>query len=276
MKMIIHNKSYEIETTKSYNWNTYAKVKVGNQYEQGYVWKRLDDLKMNKFKDPMIIQLYGGYFGLGNILSYIITTDHSGNKEKIDLVGRWRKILARSISKNKASDSNRKFYKDVTISTKWLSYQHFARWVCNLEESNFRPGYQIDKDILGDGSIYSEETCVYIPPYLNKYIASLHRSKSNPFIYVSKSKIDLDSIDECQVYKYATLRLLALAYLKYGMISKKIYKQILNKYIPNDISYNLDKYDFIKRIVFNHVKNEYEIYKPIKSMIYLKPIIFRD
>lgn len=68
------------------------------------------------------------------------------------------------------------FYSDVTISDKFYNYDEFYAWA--LEQKGFlcKDGngslYHLDKDIVGNGKIYSEDVCVFVPTEINNMVKS--------------------------------------------------------------------------------------------------------
>ena len=61
----------------------------------------------------------------------------------------------------------------VVVCTGWMDYQVFAEWY----HVHFIKGCHLDKDFLSEsGKLYSPETCVFIPPYLNCLILNKHIS----------------------------------------------------------------------------------------------------
>lgn len=59
-------------------------------------------------------------------------------------------------------------YQGVTVTEKWHYFMNFYAWWAK----NYRPGYALDKDLLVEGNkVYSPEMCMYIPIWLNSYIA---------------------------------------------------------------------------------------------------------
>ena len=62
-------------------------------------------------------------------------------------------------------------YKGCRVSDEWLSFGNFANWF----DENYVEGWQIDKDILGDGKLYSPETCCFVPHKINNL---LHDNKA--------------------------------------------------------------------------------------------------
>lgn len=62
-------------------------------------------------------------------------------------------------------------YTNCSVSPEWLLYTGFVKWY----SENYVYGWHLDKDILGDGMLYSPETCVYLPQDLNQ-ILTLNKS----------------------------------------------------------------------------------------------------
>ena len=59
-------------------------------------------------------------------------------------------------------------YKDCTMSDNFRYYPYFKDW-CEKQVGFDQDGWQLDKDILGDGTIYSEDVCVFVPQELNSF-----------------------------------------------------------------------------------------------------------
>lgn len=56
-------------------------------------------------------------------------------------------------------------YKNVTVCDDWCTFSKFRAWWLD----NQRSGWQLDKDLLTESKVYSPETCIYIPQWLNKF-----------------------------------------------------------------------------------------------------------
>ena len=76
----------------------------------------------------------------------------------------WKDMLKRCYS----SKYKEKYpsYRDVTCCLDWLYFSKFLQDVKDMSGA-FNEDYHLDKDILGDGMIYSPETCCFIPKKLN-------------------------------------------------------------------------------------------------------------
>lgn len=55
-------------------------------------------------------------------------------------------------------------YVGCTVCPEWLHFSAFRAWFVQ----NYKPGYQLDKDILMPGNkIYAPDRCVLVPKYIN-------------------------------------------------------------------------------------------------------------
>lgn len=58
-------------------------------------------------------------------------------------------------------------YKNCSVSDEWLFFSKFKKW---FDENNIN-GYVLDKDILNkNNKVYSKETCVFVPEYINSLL----------------------------------------------------------------------------------------------------------
>lgn len=57
-------------------------------------------------------------------------------------------------------------YSGAAVCDNWRSFMAFRAWWVGA----YRDGWCLDKDILGDGKLYSPGTCIYIPQGLNKLL----------------------------------------------------------------------------------------------------------
>lgn len=75
-----------------------------------------------------------------------------------------------------------KYYEDVKLSEMFKSYDLWCEWA--REQKGFLNTeyngkiWSIDKDILGDGRVYSEDVCVFVPAIIN-YLFIKSKNKSN-------------------------------------------------------------------------------------------------
>ncbi|QCU90548.1 hypothetical protein [Thiomicrorhabdus sediminis] len=111
-----------------------------------------DLIQRQSIKNPMHPSMCGvGYLGIGEYST-------KGNKAAYD---KWRTMLKRCYG-----NSAKEAYKNVTVRVEWHNFQNFAHWF--YEDSNHQDGWEIDKDILGDGSMeYAPDNCLFIPKDAN-------------------------------------------------------------------------------------------------------------
>lgn len=67
-------------------------------------------------------------------------------------------------------------YKVVSVSEDWLLASNFYSWV----QTKDYVGKVLDKDIIGDGTIYSAETCCFVSPRLNGFLIGSKLKKDLP------------------------------------------------------------------------------------------------
>lgn len=78
------------------------------------------------------------------------------------IIHRWHSMLKRCYSEA----GNYPTYEGVRVCDEWLTFSNFKNWIVA------QPGWEfleLDKDILlEDNKIYSPESCVMLPSYINK------------------------------------------------------------------------------------------------------------
>ena len=67
-------------------------------------------------------------------------------------------------------------YKEVRISEDWHSFSNFRKWMVLQAWEN----KELDKDLLGDGTLYSKDTCCFLPSYMNKFMMTGGSNKLLP------------------------------------------------------------------------------------------------
>lgn len=103
-------------------------------------------------------------YGVGiNDADYV--TQPSDRAQRCPIYDRWHSMIRRCYSEN--SSKRNPAYEMVSVCQEWLVYSNFKRWM----ESKEWIGLSLDKDILGDGNLYSEKTCVFVPSEVNSFFA---------------------------------------------------------------------------------------------------------
>lgn len=101
---------------------------------------------------------------------------------KVDSYTVWHSMIRRCYSN--VYQENKPTYKKCTVSQDWLIHSNFSKWF----SSNFIVGWQLDKDLLGDSTLYAEENCCFLPPELNSLIVMKDKQSLLPNgVYYKKS-----------------------------------------------------------------------------------------
>lgn len=113
--------------------------------------------------------------GVGvNDVDYMIEIRINGKRLVCPAYRAWKHILRRCYCERFLSKNET--YRGVSVCNEWLSLSNFTDWY----EKNSIPGWQIDKDLLTDSRVYSPETCIYVPRWLNNFTED-HRSARGDF-----------------------------------------------------------------------------------------------
>lgn len=78
----------------------------------------------------------------------------------------WRSMLGRCY--NKKIQSKHKSYIGCSVCKEWHNFQTFAKWFYD----NYEDNKEIDKDIVGDGLVYSPENCTFVSSQANSECAN--------------------------------------------------------------------------------------------------------
>lgn len=177
------------------------------------------------------------------------------NGEHIDSYKYWSYVLKRCYSQQ--SLQRNRAYIDCSISDNWIYFTNFKEWFDN-PENGFMLGYELDKDLLVHGNrIYSDTTCCFLPPEINrainkqkskrgKYkIGVFYRKDMNKFVAQIQSGIH----EHRQIGIYETeqeaflaykgekeryLRYLGDKYFSQNLITKKVFDALYNYEVMED------------------------------------------
>lgn len=75
----------------------------------------------------------------------------------------WTGIMCRAYCK--LFKEKQPTYVGVSVCDAWTRFMNFRDWWIE----NCIDGYEIDKDIIGDGKIYSPDSCIFVPKWLNDF-----------------------------------------------------------------------------------------------------------
>ena len=144
---------------------------------------RSDYLLVNFKQNKGSVSRRGLTYGFGlNDAPYMVTPRIDGSQVICPAYLHWRNMIKRSCShsfKNK-----HKTYRVVSVCDEWLSFMAFRAWWIN----NYVDGYELDKDLISDGTLYSEESCRFIPDWLNRFTTDRRSERGEYMIGVSFCK----------------------------------------------------------------------------------------
>lgn len=105
-------------------------------------------------------------YGVGiNDADYLTQPLVNGKQIRCPAYKAWDRILMRSYSE--AYHGYQPTYRDVTVCEEWLIFSNFRKWFIE----NHVDDYNLDKDLLVVGNrIYSPDTCIYVPTWLNCFV----------------------------------------------------------------------------------------------------------
>jgi hypothetical protein len=87
----------------------------------------------------------------------------------------WSKMFVRCYDKK--CHARQPTYIGCTVCAEWVYFSKFRRWFVQ----HYKPGYQLDKDILVPGNkVYSPRTCTMVPAYINMLLVD-SRAARGPY-----------------------------------------------------------------------------------------------
>ena len=156
----------------------------------------------------------------------------------------WKNILQRCYDEKTLNRFPS--YKGCAICSDWIYFQTFAKWFYQT----YIEGYTIDKDILGNGKLYSPDNCCFVPNHINNLLhENLHIKsgmKSGVTMQDGRYRVRVNTIDKkkkhigyfdteidaYEAYKIAKYKAICDA-VKYYNINEKISNAIKAKYNEN-------------------------------------------
>ena len=78
----------------------------------------------------------------------------------------WKNMFKRVYSAK--FHASRPTYSDVKVCDGWRSFSNFRSWWLDHQVD----GWQLDKDLVGDGKLYSPDTCVFVPSWVNSFASN--------------------------------------------------------------------------------------------------------
>lgn len=103
-------------------------------------------------------------YGAGvNDAGYDVMVNVNGKKVMCSVYVAWSSMIRRGCCAK--FKEKHPAYHDVKVCHEWKSFMAFREWWM----SNHIDGYHLDKDLLSDSKVYSPETCIYVPRWLNNF-----------------------------------------------------------------------------------------------------------
>ncbi len=101
-------------------------------------------------------------------------TQPRDRSKRCPVFDRWHSMMRRCYSPNSLERFT--IYGGCSTSEDWKAFSVFANW---MQQQPWE-GNSLDKDILVFGNkVYSAETCVFVPPYINSFFTKPGNSKKN-------------------------------------------------------------------------------------------------
>ena len=125
-------------------------------------------------------------------------------------------------------------YEGCTVHDNWHNFQHFSV-DCRMLFEGAEDDWQLDKDLLVKyNKVYSVDTCIAVPPYINKILQSSRKSRGPLPLGVSWHKTYLRFAANCQVRGktkfigyYSTAETAFYAYKKF---KEKLIKDVVDEH----------------------------------------------
>ena len=166
-------------------------------------------------------------FGVG-ITGLEPTRDENG--EVLDSYKCWCNMLKRCYSAK--CQKKHSTYIDCRVCDEWLYYPNFKKWYDeNYYEINNKTS-QLDKDILVKGNkIYSSDTCVFVPNFINKLFVKRQNYRGDFPIGVWYDKTNKIYTAKLSIFKDGKKTLKYLGCFNTPNEAFEVYKQAKEEYI---------------------------------------------
>ena len=222
-------------------------VEFGCGYKK---WCELGQLKRGDVKNPYYPRIEGvGYIGEG-VFSNPSETEQGRKAYQL-----WKNLLKRCY--NKKFLQAHQTYEGCVVTEDWKNFNTFATW-CVEQEGFFKKDklgrpFQLDKDILGCGRVYSPETCCFIPSHLNTCFKNVKEPVTKLY---NKWVVSSSKLGQSTKY-FGSFETKEEAVMKHLEIKKALIESILKEYkgdMPSEVEFKvLEK---MKPFDFEEVKLE--------------------
>jgi hypothetical protein len=121
--------------------------------------------------------------GVGiNDCEFVVNARVDGKSVFYQPYSTWLNMIKRAYSEN--FHARRPTYRGVSVCDDWLKFSGYLKW----HKENSVDGWSLDKDIIGDGTIYSPDVCIFIPKAINNFIEDAGAVRGDCRIGVSKTR----------------------------------------------------------------------------------------
>ena len=166
-------------------------------------------------------------YGVG-IIGLESTTDENG--KILDSYKCWCSMLSRCYSAK--VQEKHPTYKGCRVCNKWLYYPNFKKWYDNNYYKIENKTSQLDKDILVKGNkIYSPETCVFVPNFINTLFTKCQNSRGAFPVGVHYYKASKKYMARLSVFKDGKKTRKHLGCFNTANEAFEVYKQAKENYI---------------------------------------------
>jgi hypothetical protein len=218
---INYNKYGSKMTIVDYISATNIIVQFDNGFKIKTAYKCFQKGEVTNLYDKTVYEV--GYLGEGNYKTKVNGVQEI--KYKI-----WKGILQRCYNKKRKSELPT--YKDCVVCDEWLNYQNFAKWYDDNYYKIEGQRMELDKDILYKGNkIYSPETCVFAPKYINTLFIKHNATRGKYPLGVNYHKDTKRYEASCSTLKNNKIKEVFLGYHDTSEKAFEAYKTFKEKYI---------------------------------------------
>lgn len=199
------------------------------EFDNGYIFKNTtySNFKKGDIKSTKCLSVFCvGYLDLKNFKS----------NEKSYKV--WNSMLRRCYSEQCLIRNPA--YKSAVVCEEWFSYAVFKIWFDKEYYKSDKYKLNLDKDVLKkDNKIYSPDTCVFVPSFINGLFVKSKKSRGKYLIGVSFDKNGNKFVAKCCTNKAGRVQYIGRfnteieAFYAYKAYKENIIKQIAEEHKNN-------------------------------------------
>lgn len=117
-----------------------------------------------------------GYFGVG-----LFKPNRAGKKGNYQqrIYDSWMRMIRRCYDEKEQKKPSCRAYIGVTVCEDWHNFQNFCQWALDNYPDKFVEGYELDKDLFGDGWEYSPCKCTLLPSKVNWFLCNTYSNKTS-------------------------------------------------------------------------------------------------